>query len=350
MTQAFDHSAFRSLQNKVNQTPQMDYSLRSRVHALNEFCFNPHVACFVKRDDELGFGISGNKLRKYRTLLPYLIKKECKKAILLGGPFSNNILSLSQLLLENKIIPTLFLRGNKPTCHKGNFLLLQMLLPSTSMHWIPRTEWCNIHSHVSKYIDHRPNFVVIPEGASFFPAFPGALTLPLDIIQNEQELNLSFDHIFIDVGTGFSAAALLLGFAFMCKQTCCHLLLLADEEKDFLNNLQQWHQYFEEWIGESCPFPTKYRCWRSSLAPSFGSTSRAVIKFLMEIARGQGLFLDPIYSGKLFHQAKKQLEEDLNIQGNILIIHSGGALTLIGFQEQILKELNSYAGSKNRKS
>lgn len=335
----FDPWAFKLLQKKMNQTPQMGFSLCSRIHALHNFCFNPHVACFVKRDDELGFGISGNKLRKYSTLMPYLINKKCKEAVLLGGPFSNNILSLSQLLLENRIVPTLFLRGKEPSYLQGNFLLLQMLLPLASMHWIPRSDWCNIHAHISDYIDRRFDVELIPEGASFFPAFPGALTLPVDIIRNEQELNLSFDHIFIDAGTGFSAAALLLAFAFIHKPTCCHLVLLAEKEKDFLRRLNQWHLDFEAWIGKSCPFPTNYRCWRSSLAPSFGSTNQTVFKFLIEMSRCHGLFLDPIYSGKLFHQAKKHLEEDYSLQGNILIIHSGGALTLLGFQEQIQKEI-----------
>ena len=41
---------------------------------LNHFP-NNGVNCYVKRDDELGCGISGSKLRKYASLLPFLMNK-----------------------------------------------------------------------------------------------------------------------------------------------------------------------------------------------------------------------------------------------------------------------------------
>ncbi len=341
MNQEIDSKFLKLLQDKVHAYPHNDYSIHSRVHPLQGFGSNTPAACFVKRDDELGFGISGNKLRKYRTLIPSLIHQECQEAIILGGAFSNNVLALTQLLIENNIVPTLFLRGSEPTFKKGNFLLLQMLLPSSSMHWIPRSLWFERDAFLSAYTHNRHNYVIIPEGATLFSAFPGALTLPLDIIQNEQSLNCTFQHIFIDVGTGFSAAALLLGFAFLRKTTVCHLLLLAEDEKEFLMTLRELHKKFEEWIGEKCPFPTHFSCLKSTLAPSFGSTNSYLFSFLVEVARSNGLFLDPIYSGKLFHQAKSILEEENSLEGNTLIIHSGGALTLAGFQDPIEKAIQT---------
>lgn len=330
-----DFNALERLRKKVHAHPHANYPVHSRVHPLNAFCSSANASCFVKRDDELGFGVSGNKLRKFRTLIPALIRQNCREAIVLGGPFSNNVLSLTQLLLENTISPTLFLRGSQPPQTKGNFLLLQMLLPSSSIHWIPRKLWPEIDAYMTDYTANRSHYCVIPEGSAIFSAFPGALTLPLDIMQNEEEMKTSFDHIFMDVGTGFSAAALLLGFAFLRKKTICHLLLLADEEQDFLLKLQQLHTQFEAWIGEKCPFPMHFKCVRSPFAASFGATNKALFKFLVQMARDQGFFLDPIYSGKLFYHAKEVLENNRKMCGNILMMHSGGALTLTGFLDQI---------------
>lgn len=333
-----DLQALKRLKKKVQEYPNTNYPVHSRTHPLHSFCTNVNATCFVKRDDELGFGISGNKLRKFRSLVPYLIAQDCKEAIILGGPFSNNVLSLTQLLLENHIKPTLFLRGSEPPLSKGNFLLLQMLMPTSSMHWIPRKLWPEIDLCISSYTTNRKNYFVVPEGSATFPALPGALTLPLDIIQNEEELNTSFDHIFIDAGTGFSAGALLLGFSFLKKNTKCHLLLLADEEKDFLLRLNNLHKEFEEWLGEKCPIPTLFTCSKSEL--TFGATNNSIFKFLVETARDEGIFLDPVYSGKLFFHAKKIIQEE-KISGKILLIHSGGALTLTGFIEEIKSAVSS---------
>lgn len=334
-----DIDALLKLKRKLNDCLQQDYPAHSRIHPLLSF-HTKKTNCFVKRDDELGFGISGSKFRKYRTLVPYLLeeeKKQLSEIILLGGPFSNHMLSLTQLLLENKISPTLFLQGNEPIEKKGNFLLLSMLLPLSSMRWVSRQAWQEVNGLIFNYLAKKNvNGIIVPEGGNCFPAFPGALTLALDIIDNEKEKNITFDHLFMDTGTGFSAAALLLGFAFLKKEIMCHLLLVAGSEDDFLGLLKELHGQFEEWLQEECPFPTCFHCLKSELAPSFGSTNKAVFDFLVQMARSDGIFLDPIYSGKLFYHSKRLMENpDSNIQGNALIIHSGGALTLMGFQAQI---------------
>jgi 1-aminocyclopropane-1-carboxylate deaminase len=286
---------------------------------------------FVKREDELGFGVSGYKFRKYRTLIPYIRSQGCKQVVLIGGAFSNHIFSLTQLLIENGIRPILLLKGTKPAKETGNFLFLQMLLPPSAFHWIPKEEWKNVHEKAKEY-----GTFVVPEGASIFQSLVGALTLPLDILRNEEELGLSFDHIFVDTGTGLSAAALLLGLAFLGKKTICHLIHLADTEEAFQQLLKSMHKEFENWMEKSCPFPSNFEAFTSILSPSFGSTNRALFDFIIQTAREEGFLLDPIYSAKLFYHAKK-------VEGNVLLIHSGGVLTLSGFQPQLLESIHGHS-------
>ena len=132
------------LQSKLDEYPQDNYPIHSRVHPLRTFS-TERTRLFVKREDELGFGISGCKFRKYRTLLPYIRAKGCKEVVLIGGAYSNHIFSLAQLLIENGIRPILLLKGPKPLKNVGNFLFLQMLLPPNSFHWIPKEEWGDVH-------------------------------------------------------------------------------------------------------------------------------------------------------------------------------------------------------------
>lgn len=317
------------LQSKLNEESCEKYPCHSRIHPLHSF-----PRGFVKRDDELGFSISGTKFRKYRTLIPFLRQQQCKQVIIIGGPFSNHVLGITQLLIENGIEPILFLKGVSSPRVKGNFAFLQMLVTGHSIHWIPKGQWHEVEILAARYAGNQQNVFVLPEGAPLFPAFLGALTLPLDIMRNENEENTVFEHIFFEVGTGLSAAALLLGLAFLEKPTHCHLLLVAETEEIFFHQLRALHVHFENWLGQKCPFPAHFTCHRSSIAPSFGSTNNTLFNFIKEIAHLEGLFLDPIYSGKLFYHAKKMLEKE-PLSGNILLIHSGGAWTLSGFEEQL---------------
>lgn len=323
-------SLYSYLRNKLEEYPHENYPAASRIHQLNSF--PPH--CYVKREDELGFGISGSKFRKYRTLIPYIQNQGCKEASVIGGPFSNHVLSLTQLLLEKGIKPVLFLKGPKPATSQGNFLFLQMLVPSADIHWIPKEKWADVENIAAAHASG----CIIPEGACLFPCFVGALTLPLDIIRNEEKLGFSFDSLYLDAGTGYSAAALLLAYALLEKQTFCHVMLLADKEEDFLKRLHMLHAEFEQWLGISCPFPTRFTCFRPQLSPSFGSTNQELFDFIVQVARGEGFFLDPIYSAKLFYSAKKRENT-----GKTLLVHSGGALTLTGFQDKLENSINTFS-------
>lgn len=87
------------LQEKIKKEPHADYSFSSRVHALTSFFQAQDTKCYVKRDDELGFSISGSKLRKYRMLLPYLRSQGYLEVVVIGSSFSNHVLGIVQLLI-----------------------------------------------------------------------------------------------------------------------------------------------------------------------------------------------------------------------------------------------------------
>ncbi len=321
------------LEQKLEEYPHYNYPSTSRIHPLKAF----PKGFFVKREDELGFGISGNKFRKYRTLLPYLVQNGYREIIVLGGAFSNHILSITQLLIENGLTPTLFLKAPKPSEDIGNFLFLKMLIPISSIHWVSKNNWDKVTQLAQDYAKTKAYSFVIPEGATVFPSFVGSLTLPLDIIRNELESNIMFDHIFMDVGTGYSASGLLLGLSILERKISCHLLHLAETEKAFVNQLTHLHADCEKWLGKKIVFPS-FTSYLPTIAPSFGSTNKTVFDFIITTAREEGFFLDPIYSAKLFYEIRKIQ----TLKGNVLVIHSGGALTLAGFQ----KQLSNYANDR----
>ena len=66
------------------------------------------------------------------------------------------------------------------------------------------------------------------------------------------------------------------------------------------------------------------------VARSFGSTNSTIFKEIKSIASEDGILTDPVYSAKLFITAKRTIQ-DQSLDGNILLIHSGGALALSGF-------------------
>lgn len=314
----------------LDQIPQYDYPVHSRIHPLKSY-FNT----YVKREDELGFGISGSKIRKYRSLIPYFVENNLREVVVIGGANSNHVLGVTQLLIENGIKPLLFLRGDKDELFSkeknglGNLFFLQLFVTRDSIHWVSRKDWPNVGNIA---LEIYPGVFILEEGGMAKEAMGGALTLSLDIIRNEERENIHFKHIFIDAGTGFTAILLLLGFAFLKKETNIHVLLLADKPEIFLNKLERCRLDFEKLFGVTCPFPNRFHLHEPTQAKSFGSTNRKIFEEISCLAKVEGFLTDPVYSGKLFLESKKIMKEQL-ITDKTLIIHSGGALSLSGFQK-----------------
>ncbi len=322
------------LTEALARIPVAPFPRHSRIHPLRSFS----KGCYVKRDDELGFGISGTKVRKYLSMLPALLKDKPDEAILIGSAYSNHVLSFSQLLRENGIKPILFLLGDASCKRQGNLLYASLMADPGQIHWVSRSQWDGIDQIAENFARERRNkkICIVPKGANCTEALPGALTLALDIIRNEEESGIVFDHLIIDSGTGMTVCALALAFAYLQKDTLLHIVQIAGDEEGFHEVLAQRQKDFEVLIGESVPSPTRFKFYPSSIAPSFGAVNAAVFQMIAEIARNEGFLTDPVFTAKMFAEGKKILAEP-NIRGNVLFIHSGGGLGLTGFQEEMAK-------------
>lgn len=297
------------------------WHLSSRVSRLNHFP-NEQAVCYVKRDDELGCGISGTKLRKYASLIPHLLAQDVRHLIIIAGPQSNNLLAAVQIAREFELQITAFLIKPRNTKIQGNFKLTRLFLEENDIVWVDRAEWPQVEELANTFKSSLqvPGFI-LNEGASVAAAMPGSMSLASDIILNEQQLGLTFHHIFIDAGTGFSAAGLIKGLDQLTHKALVHVLLLADDQETFDAKIMQW-------TGSKLD---NYTCFYPNTAKSFGAVNHQVKEEIKRVAREEGILIEPIYSAKLFYAARRRIESE-KLKGNVLLIHSGGLLTMAGFE------------------
>jgi 1-aminocyclopropane-1-carboxylate deaminase len=313
--------------------PHLDSSfiLRSRVHHLKNFC--DKGSFFVKRDDELSFGISGCKFRKYASLLPFLEKNKFTKVALVGSCYSNHIVGFLQLLHEKNIDYHLFLHKTHEKDLKGNHLLLHLLSDKTKRTILDQASWKKKDHIIPQLIEK--NTYYVPEGALCRPALFGGMTLAEDLLVNEKCLKIKFDHLFIDAGSGFSAIALLLGLSFAKHDKYVHIVQTYYDTTSFEHHLMFFKSQLERILQIQLVLPP-YFLYPSCIGKSFGSTPKCVFESLVFLAKNQGILTDPIYTAKLFPTAK-EISLKKNLEGNKLIIHSGGGLSLMGFLSELTK-------------
>lgn len=315
------------LQNNLEDIPQ------ARLHSIDTLNTST-AACFVLRDDELGFGISGSKRRKYASLLPYIKRNQFEKVILIGSAFSNHIVSFAQCLIENRYEPVLFLLKRHDIQIKGNQLLIKLLVSDDQVYWIPEQEWPHVEEIAEEWAKSQPyKCLVVPEGGCMAEALFGSLTLSLDILRHKPQY--SFNHIILEAGTGLTAIALILAFAWIDEDTIIHVLLLGGSSEAFLQKLLFFLEIFNKTFSVSLTLEQVQPYFQLHIpetARSFGSVNAHVLKMIRYMARNEGILTDPIYSAKLFLEGRGIIN---NLQGNVLFVHGGGGLSLMGFQELV---------------
>ena len=323
---------YRKVESACRLKSVESFNLRSRTHKLRWF---NRSDIWVKRDDELSFGVSGTRLRKHASTIPALKLKGIEEVVIIGESNSNNVLSAAQTLTENNIKITPFLLG-PPVHRQGNLKLLSLFVDDDEIHWIPREEWDDIETHVNKYVEKENEqgikVFVLPEGGHHQLALPGSLSILVDILRNESESGITFDHIFIDSSSGMVAQSLIAGAAAINKRVQFHIVVLSGSFETFECGLEQIVQYTEEFLQDSIETEPDYKLYYPAITKSFGGTDRTIFREIKNIARNDGILTDPVYSAKLFITAKQAIQ-DLSIEGNILLIHSGGTLALSGFMD-----------------
>jgi len=278
------------------------YLQRARLQKLHSF--GPDW--YVFRDDELSFSISGSKVRKYSTLLPYLLDRDIKHVVVIGGSSSNNVCGLCQLVIENGMTPHIFTLEHRGEL-QGNALLISLMIPEERNHIVPREKWDDVERIANEYAMTLESAIVIPEGANHPAAYDGAKTLAEDIARV-----CSPDHVFIDAGTGMQAKAVIDAGKKFLPNTHFHVVLVAGSP-------------FE--AGSNVTF------YKPSVGASFGSTPKAILQETKKIAQDEGFFVDPIYTAKLFYTAREQTK----LEGVKCIVHSGGGIGIFPYAEKLEK-------------
>lgn len=329
--------------NPIIKAADIDPSLvpQTRVTHWRSLTTNgPHI--FIKHEDECNFAITAGKSRKYASLLPWLQFNRIETVHLIGSANSNHIVAACQLLLQHGIKPVPVLK--KGHSKGSNQALLRLLVDENEWIIVPRSQWKStvgafpFPQNSLQTQNPASRTKVLAEGACDPAALPGAMTLAADILRNQVTLGIEFSDVFIDAGTCLSAAALGMGMAELGMEARLHITLMAETEVGFWERAS----VFDEWY--TSIFQKPAQDWKSKVflhrpifGASYGSVNAQVIAAIQKYAR-RGLLTDPIYSAKHMSTAENIVEKSEFEMGNVLVVHSGGAQSLAGFEHLLWKQ------------
>ena len=295
---------------------------------------------FVKRDDETGSDLTGNKVRKLEYLLAEAEEEGADVIVTCGGVQSNHCRATAIAARRLGIDSLLFLRGEEPPECDGNLLLDAMV--GAELRFITPEAYARRRAVMSEAADQlraagrRP--YVIPEGGSNALGSFGYVSLFEEL--RAQAGPWPWRHLVCAVGSGGTLAGLLIGRALtgvdleiwgvnVCDSAAYFQARVLEIEREFRD------RFLAPNVGPL--FDTEaIRILEGYKGPAYAVPFAEELETIRLVARREGLLLDPVYTGKAFHGLLQEAKRGRFGSDGVLFLHTGGAFSLFPYRHELL--------------
>ena len=292
------------------------------------------VEVYVKRDDLTGSGLTGNKIRKLEYQFAEGLKTGCNAVITCGGPQSNHARATAVLARQMGWKPVLLLGGDpNKSVYNGNLLLDRLL--EADIRWAQDVDWFDGTTPMMEEIARSMEkdgyrTLVIPLGGSNPTGYMGYYNAGLEIRRQEAEMNIDFDFVFCAVGTGGTLGGLLLAKHLTHWTSRVIGVNVMDGAEFFKTHIHTIMSEFANEHGlESIPAREEIEIADGFWQPEYSVSTPAVRDVIRKVASQEGLFLDPVYTGKAFLGMETMIRDGRIPKGSkTLFIHTGGIFGL----------------------
>ena len=236
-----------------------------------------------------------------------------------GGAQSNHAMLTAACAAKIGIEPILILKKRGVTDPRGNLLLEKLM--GTQVMFVDTDDYADIYAKMDEVGQSlgKP-YYKIPCGGSNALGTLGYVDCAREIASQ----GVHFDHIVCAEGSGGTMAGLALGAKMFLKGTRVHGMMVDTEpfDKITLRLMREAAELLEADISVSgADFELMDMCGPGYALPS-GEGAEAV----KLMASTEGIFLDPVYTGKAFAGLIRLARENRFAQGeNVLFVHTGGA-------------------------
>lgn len=286
---------------------------------------------WVKHDEITGTEVSGNKIRKLEFCLAEASDQGCNTLITCGGIQSNHCRATAVLGARLGLKVHLLLRGEKPSVPEGN--LLMDYLTGAEITYISAEHW---RGHVdyavklqTEYLKKGDRALFIPIGASDEIGLWGYIAACEELRSDFERLELTPDYIVTATGSGGTQGGLIVGAQIYDLKAKVKAFNVSDDAKYFDQKIREdvtlWKERYNVGFDNS---RLEIDTIEGYLGPGYGMADQEVFDLIAELARSEGIFLDPVYTGKAFHGMVSELAKgdagQLSGAKQVVFIHTGG--------------------------
>jgi L-cysteate sulfo-lyase len=290
---------------------------------------------YVKRDDQIGPGLGGNKTRKLEYLLADAQQKSARKIATFGGLQSNHARLTAAAAVQQGMEPHLFYFQPRPKKMTGNLLVNRLI--GARMHFIP------FGGGGGMSLDASVRFVrmialarlgphyFIPVGGHSLTGCLGYVQGALEIDNQARGMGLERAWLVVAVGTGGTLAGLMAGLA-LCGSP---LQLVGIDVGKLWKGFPASIAHTASQLCQKLGYPQAFSMEdvpmieHTYVGEAYGEPTSECLGAVKRLACSEGLLLDPIYTAKAFAGLIDLLERNALADNQpVIFLHTGGVPAL----------------------
>lgn len=327
------------------------------LHKLERISQEYGVNLYIKREDFSGMTLfGGNKIRKLEYLLADAKRKGCDTVVTYGATQSNHAMETATAARKCGLKPVLFLAAIVEPDEKdirANLLLDTIL--GAEIHIIPadgrstKQTMENSAAKINGYIEslERQGHKVynIPTGGSTPYGAAGFAEAYIETMEQAASIGLKPDVLFTATGSGGTLAGLCAGKAMTHGQAGIVAVLVGPKDDSYQSQVTDLANRTLTLLGaRETADSSMFQITADYIGPGYEKPYSAANDDIRYLARTEGIFTDPVYSGKSFHGMMEYIRSGAVPKGStVIFLHTGGATALFS-EADIVGDLNIMKG------
>ena len=292
---------------------------------------------WVKREDTTGLAFGGNKARHYEFEMPHILESGYDVIINIMDYYSNNARMTAAAANKFGITYVLILKNAKGKSKQGNRLLDELL--GSEIHLLDTEESKDALEYgktlAKNLIKSGKKPYLLQEHR--FPEIVGTIAYVNATLElREQIKSEGIENVHIYGVAGRSLCGLILGAKNLGLDWKFTGVMVTDDpdlDRYIFNNAE----YIKDLID------LEYTYSRDDLGikdqyigEGYGILTPSVKSTILKLARLEGLFVDPNYSGPVLNAIIDDVENDhINENDNIVFLHTGGLPSIFSYAEEL---------------
>jgi D-cysteine desulfhydrase family pyridoxal phosphate-dependent enzyme len=292
---------------------------------------------FFKRDDLTGFGFGGNKVRGLEFYLADALAEQADVIVTGAGPQSNHVRATAAAARVAGLDVVAVIHDSRPPQALGNLLLDELLgvelrftdSPDRALvdEWIPRA------AAELRAAGRRP--YVIPRGGASPLGALGYVDCVRELGEQAAALGLRLDRLVLATGACGTQAGLLAGLHIYHMRTPVLGITVSRPVAECLQRIGGIARAAARLAGHELELaPGEVVVRDGFIGPGYGIPTPEGLDAIRLVARTEGIFLDPTYTGKAMAGLIAEIRAGrISKDETLVFLHTGGEPGLFAHPE-----------------